>query len=471
MSRLPTVAIIGRPNTGKSTLFNRLLGERRAIVSEVPGTTRDRVSVLIAGEKVDYLLIDTAGIGGGTEDKELEADVTAQTLLALESADVILFTVNAREEITAADHTVVEQLRKKRKRHVPIILVATKCDTERMADERIADLHGLGIGDDVVAVSAPHNTGIVELEEAIEKRLLGLHFQKSEKRPSEPVGDEDEETEGTVEESPTADTPEELRAPRIALIGKPNVGKSSIINAFLTDDQRAALGRIVSPIPGTTRDTSDTIIRHEGKEYIFVDTAGLRRKSRVEGDIERYSTLRSIKSLYDADIVALVLDGTEPVSQQDKRIARLSIEEGRGLVLIINKCDVLDTERRAEVLREVRRELQFCDFAPMMMVSAVDGENLRELFPLFLRIAENRLRRLSPKAVLRWYRDAVQRLPAQALSRGKFVLQAEDVPPTFVLFVPRPESVQRSQLKYLEHNLRSLFAFDGVPIRFVVKGK
>lgn len=446
MAKLPTVAIIGRPNTGKSTLFNRLLGQSRAIVSEVAGTTRDHVSVEIRGDTVDYLLIDTGGIGGGTEDAELEKDVTAQSLLALEHADLILFTVNAKEEITAADHAVVSMLRKKRKRHVPVVLVATKCDRAGIGDERMADLHRLGIADVITPVSAMQGGGIGELETAIEESLRTLHFGKHER---------EDEAEGV----------------RVALIGKPNVGKSSLINALMSDPQRKTAGRIVSDIPGTTRDPSDTIIRHEGKKYVFVDTAGLRRQARVESDIERSSAFRSIRSLYAADVVALVLDAKEPISQQDKRIARIAVEEGRGLTILINKIDELSADERASMLRRVRADLHFCDFAPMMTVSAQTRENLPKIFPLFTQIADNMQRRLTQRDLQQWYRDAVQRLPSNILSRGKFVTQASDIPPTFVIFVPSPRRVQRSQLRFLESSMRSLFAFDGVPIRFILKEK
>lgn len=448
MPRLPTVAIIGRPNTGKSTLFNRIVGERRAIESPIAGTTRDQVATEVRGETVDYLLVDTGGIGGGTTDTVLEENVTQQSLLALERADLILFTINAKEELTAADRTIVDLLRKKRRTHVPVVLIATKCDREGMEHERAADLHALGIGDAILGVSATHNSGLTQLEADIERRLTALHFGKE-----------------------AGHTGTEETAPRIAIVGRPNAGKSSLINALMPDPERESSARIVSDIPGTTRDTTDTLVRHEGEDYVFVDTAGLRRRSRVEGDIEYYSTLRSMQAIVGSDITVLVLDATQDLTQQDKRIARMAVDEGRGLILLLNKCDLVSNTERDDRVYALRRDLPFCDFAPILAVSAITRENLPKIFGLFAHLRRNLTRRIATKDLQRWYEDAVQRLPARTLSSGKFVTQADEVPPTFVLFLNSPQRVQRAHVKYLEHSLRSLFAFDGVPIRFVLKKK
>ncbi len=448
MAKLPTVAIIGRPNTGKSTLFNRLTRTRKAIVSSFAGTTRDHVAERVDSEHASYLLLDTGGIGGGSEDHDLEEDVSAQSLIAMAAADLILFTVNAKEEMTASDAKVAELLRKSRKRHVPVILVATKCDHEGTLDSRLSDYHKLGIAEDIVGVSAVHGLNMSELDDVIARNLKALHFAPEKKEKSE-------------KES----------YPRIAIVGKPNVGKSSLINAFMSDPQRAVSPRLVSPIPGTTRDSSDTVIRHEEKDYVFVDTAGLRRKAKVEEDIESISVIKSIQALQDADVAVIVLPADEPVSKQDKRIAAMAVDEGKGIILIINKSDLLNAEQKKEKLREVEVALQFCAFAPRLFTSAQTKEGLLKVFPLIETVVRNRLRRIAPKDLRRWYEAAIQRVPARMLSQSKHLTQAADPPPTFVLFVNNPNKIQVSHLRYLDNNIRTTFAFEGTPIRWITKDK
>lgn len=443
MAKLPLVAIIGRPNTGKSSLFNALLGEKRAIVSDIAGTTRDQVAAKIEGPRVDYLLIDTAGIGGGSTDEELEADVTVQTTIALEKSDLILFTVNGREEITKSDQVVADLLRRKAKRHVPIVLVVTKCDNAKIEQEALPRAYELGVGDSTVTTSVTQGPGIGELETIIEEQLAKLHFAKSE-----------EVSDGI---------------PRVALIGKPNVGKSSIVNALMSDTQKESNPRLVSAIPGTTRDASDTTIRRDEKSYVFVDTAGLRQQGRVDGDIEYYSTLRSIQAIDQADVVLLVLSADEAVSRQDKRIARQALDAGKGLIIVLNKSDLLIAGGKEEKAVEIRKELSFCKFAPIFAVSAKDREGLAKIFPVIDLIVENRKRRLPTKDLVRWYQDAIRGRPLGAAASGKYITQADEIPPTFVLFLRDPKGVHGSQLRTLENTLRSTFAFDGAPIRWVLK--
>lgn len=446
MARIPTVAIIGRPNTGKSTLFNRMVGRRRAIESDIAGTTRDHVVYKVENDEMDYLLLDTGGIGGGSTDVDLEDDVATQSLVALSSADLILFTINSKEEITASDAAVVEMLRKSKKSHVPVILVATKCDTPEIIDELLPQYYALGISEEVIGVSAVHRTGVVELEDAIVKYLKGMHFVK---QPKEVQDNTD--------------------PPRIAIIGKPNVGKSSIVNALMSDPQRALSSRIVSDIPGTTRDSSDTIVRHEEKDYIFVDTAGLRRKSRVEQDLEYLSNVKSIQAMTDSDVTVLMLDATDVVSKQDKRIADLAITEGKGIILVLNKCDMMTRAEREEKELEVRAAFPFCRYAPLLFTSAVTRENLPKLFLHIDSVARNRVRRIPTKELLRWYESAVHHIPARQLGKSKFITQAEEVPPTFVIFVKDPRQVGVSQLRFLDNNIRETFSFEGTPIRWVIK--
>lgn len=447
MPKLPTVAIIGRPNTGKSTLFNRMIGKRRAIVSDIAGTTRDHVVYRIENDALDYLLLDTGGIGGGSTDKDFENDVSRQSLVALAAADLIVFTINSREELTASDYAVVEILRKKKRGHVPVIIALTKCDNFAQAEEKMPQYYELGITDDIIAVSSVHGLGIGELEDVIIGKLKELHFTR--------------ETDEERAEAP----------PRIAIVGKPNVGKSSIVNALMSDPQRALSARLVSEIPGTTRDSSDSIIKYEEKEYIFVDTAGLRRKARVDEDLESISAIKSIQAVQDSDITVIVLDAHDVVSKQDKRIASIAIEEGKGLVFMLNKADLLTGEEKKEKEEEVRYAFRFCKFAPLIFTSALSREGLLKLFPLLETIDRNLHRRIPTKELLRWYENVAHRLPARQLNTSKFITQGEGIPPTFVLFVRNPKDVDVTQLRYLDNHLRDMFAFEGVPIRWITRGR
>ncbi|MDD5739205.1 MAG: ribosome biogenesis GTPase Der [Candidatus Peribacteraceae bacterium] len=453
MTKLPTVAIIGRPNTGKSTLFNRLAGERKAIESEVAGTTRDHVAHRMETKTVDFLLLDTGGMGGGTlrrgsgqaDDKGFEQDVHRQSLLALENADLILFTINSREELTKSDYTIIDLLRKNRRRHVPVILVPTKCDNPETIEDKLVEYLSIGISDIVIPVSAPHAIGTEELLDAITKELKKLHFKKQEKaKASDP--------------------------PKVAVIGKPNVGKSSLINAFMSDPQRSVSPMLVSDIPGTTRDAVDTIIRFNEQEFLFIDTAGIRRRTHVEEGIEHYAVLRSIQALEQCDVALLVLSALEPVSHQDQRLAALAIEAGKGMILLLNKIDTLKPEARAVRIAEVELSLSFCRFAPLLPCSAVTRDGLLKVFPLIAQVQQNRLRRIPTKELHRWFTDAVFGQPLKVLSKTKHLTQADDVPPTFVLFVKHPRNIRPSELKFLENRLRSMFDFTGTPVRWITKG-
>ena len=314
MAQLPTVAIIGRPNTGKSTLFNRLIGRRKAIVSETAGTTRDHVAGKVESDAVDYLLVDTGGMGGGTEDNDLEDDVHRQSLLALENADLIVFTLNSREDLTRSDFEIVDLLRKNKKKHVPVVVALTKCDNPAEVDAILPTFYELGFSDEIVPVSAPHKIGIDDLKDAITSHLVDLHFTK-------------------------VDEAEPGQTPKVALIGKPNVGKSSILNALLSEKELKESPLLVSDIAGTTRDTTDKLIKYHEREYVFMDTAGIKQRSQTKADIETHAYFRSIRAVEMCDVVLLIVDATEPLSKQDKRIANLAIEGGKGLVILLNKID------------------------------------------------------------------------------------------------------------------------------------
>jgi GTPase len=443
MATLPTVAIIGRPNTGKSTLFNRLIGQRKAIVSDIPGTTRDHVAHRVDHEELPYLLVDTGGIGGGTEDKELESDVLRQSLLALENADLIVLTINSKEDLTADDFEIVSQLRKRKRQHVPVLIALTKCDNVEAIDSLLPQYYELGMTEDIIPVSAVHRYGVDDLEDEIVTKLQELHFQK---------------------QSPT-----DHAVPRIAIIGKPNVGKSSIVNAFMSETQRQKSPLLVSDIPGTTRDSTDTIIRFNDQDYLFIDTAGIKRRSQTEKDIETFAYFRSTQALGECDICVLVLDATEPVSKQDKRIAGMAVEEGKGLIILLNKTDLLPKDELAERQKQLKMEFQFCRFAPVIPCSAATREGLLKLFDSIEMVQRNRTRRIPTNDLLRWYQQAAADQPMASLARSKFITQADELPPTFVLFVPDPKQVHVSQLRYLENQLRQTFAFDGTTVRWVTK--
>ncbi len=443
MAKIPTVAIVGRPNTGKSTLFNTLIGRRKAIVSDTPGTTRDQVAGIVEGQDLDYLLVDTGGMGGGTADKELEDDVHSQSVLALEHADIIVFTLNSREEMTKNDHEIVDILRKQKKKHVPVILVPTKCDDPELIDQILPEYFSLAVADDVIAVSSIHKTGVPELRKILEQKLLNLHFT----RPQQPA-------EST---------------PRIAIIGRPNVGKSSLVNAFMSETQRGKSPLLVSDIPGTTRDAVDTVIKYHDTDYVFTDTAGIRRRKDTKTDIETYAYFRSIKEVEQCDITVLVLDATQPISRQDKRIAGMAVEEGKGLIVLVNKIDSVTTEEKQDRLHEIQLHLQYCKYAPIIPVSAKTKEGLLKIFDVIEKVQRSRVRRIAVKDLNDWYKRSVYGQPMSVLAKSKLITQAEEVPPTFVIFVKDPKKVQVSQLRFLDNSIRKVFDFEGTPIRWISK--
>ena len=446
MSRLATVAIIGRPNTGKSTLFNRLVGKRKAIESEVAGTTRDLISHRIDDADVPYILLDTGGIGS-TADKDFESDVKGQSMLALEHADLILFTVNSREDITLDDQNVVEMLRKRRKKNVPVIVVLTKVDDPSKSASMIADFQEMNVGEKILAISAPHRIGIDDLNGAISQHLKKLGFLAV-----------------TV-----AIDPETKAAPRIAIIGRPNVGKSSIVNAMMSDSQREKLPLLVSPVAGTTRDSTDTEVKFHDRTYVLVDTAGLKKRAYKLEDVERFSMMRTIQAIEQSDVVVLVLDALVQVSQQDKRIASMAVESGKGLIVLANKIEGIKGEARKKAVHEIGLHLAFCKFAPILPCSALTREGLSKLFDMVDSVVRSRGRHLSTRELRRWFEQIVHGQPLGEVGKCKHLTQADEVPPTFVLFVKDAKRVRVSQLRYLENRLRETFGFDGVPIRWITK--
>ena len=445
VAKLPAVAIIGRPNTGKSTLFNRLIGRQKAIVSHTPGTTRDHIAHRIEGEEVDYILVDTGGMGGGTDDEDFEDDVHAQSILALENADLIVLTINSREELTGSHFEIANILRKNTKNHVPVIVALTKCDDPSVTDEVLPNYYELGISEDIIPISAPHKLGIDDLEEKVEEELLKLNFTKGEIQSAQ------------------------HDIPKIAIIGKPNVGKSSIVNAFMSETERKKSGVLVSDVAGTTRDATDTIIKYHEKEYILIDTAGIKRRKQTKKDIETFAYFRSVRSLEECDVCVLVVDATQKLSKQEKRIAGMATEAGKGLIILVNKMDLATKEEQEAIKLSLEYELQFCRFAPVIFCSAETREGLLKLFDQIESVQRNRSRRIPTKDLHNWYKDTVFGQPMAVLAKAKHITQAEEVPPTFVIFVKDPKKVQLSQLRHLENSIRKTFAFEGTPIRWITK--
>ena len=429
------VAIVGRPNVGKSTLFNRLVGERVAIVEDLPGTTRDRIYATAEWRGREFSLIDT----GGLDDPRaglMEAAVRRQAEAAIAEADLVLFVVDAQAGILPVEHDVADLLRRSRK---PVLLVANKADSWR-GEAQAAEFYELGLGD-LFAVSAIQGLGIGDLLDAIVERL-----------PPE-----------TVEEETTD--------PRVAIVGRPNVGKSSFLNT-LVGTERA----VVSEIPGTTRDAIDTLLVLEGRRVVLVDTAGIRRRGRIDEGIEKYALLRTAQALERADVAILLTDATEGVTAQDVHIAGYAIEAAVGLVLAVNKWDVVDRgpEMTEAVEREVAREFHFAPWMPHHLISAKTGRNVRATLEDALAIVDERRRRIPTSELHRLLTDAIAAHPPSP-HRGKevrftHVTQARGKAPTFVFFVSDPEGVHFTYQRYLENKLRERFAFTGTPIKLEFKG-
>ncbi len=430
---LPIVAIVGRPNVGKSTLINRFVGGREAIVHGEEGVTRDRLYLRTDWNGREFLVVDTGGIVPGTRD-ELLKSVSEQARLAIQEAEVVLFMVDADDGVTAADRDIAALLRKAASDRV--ILAANKCDSVK-DDPKALEFYELGLGDPI-PVSGLHGTGTGDLLDAIVLKLP----------PAEPAA-EDEDA-----------------MLRIAIIGRPNVGKSSITNRLIGHDRM-----IVSPMAGTTRDAIDTVISLDGRPITLVDTAGLRRKAKVEYGVEQFSAVRALKAMDRADVVVLVVDATDGVTEQDKRLAGLAEEAGKALVLVVNKWDLVakDTYTLPKFKDEVLRELQHVNFAPVVFTSALTGQRVDNVLPTAIAAAEENNRRITTGVVNEVITEALALNPPP-MRHGKrlriyYSQQGPVKPPTFVLFCNSPELVTPSYERYLENKFREAFGFAGTPIR------
>lgn len=435
------IAIVGRPNVGKSTLFNRLIGKKHAVIAEEAGTTRDRIYQKFECGDYDTYLIDTGGIDQGKKEN-IESDVQAQSQVAIEEADVVVFVVNIAESLTSDDFLAAEILRKSKK---PIILVASKCDNQKL-EENVYNIYELGFGEPI-QLSAIHKIGIETLEDTILKTLKKLKFKKRTK--SKPT--EDGET-------------------QICILGKPNAGKSSLVNAILGQYRT-----IVSDIPGTTRDTTDTPVTFNGKAYNLIDTAGLRRRGKIERGIEKFSSLRCLSAIERSDVVVLLIDGEKGISQQDCHIAQFALEQEKGLIICINKIDLIleDSEYKEKFFSRLRRKFAFVPWAPVLFISAKDSINVNEIFTISDAIMKERKKRITTAEINSFLQKiTIKHLPnSTKMRKPKFMYgsQVDTCPPKFVLFFKNSPHLHFSYPRYLENSIRKEYGFDGTAIHLTFK--
>ncbi|MCM1063405.1 MAG: ribosome biogenesis GTPase Der [Eubacterium sp.] len=432
----PIVAVVGRPNVGKSTLFNALAGANISIVKDTPGITRDRIYADVSWLDRDFTLIDTGGIEPDSKDIIL-SQMRAQAEIAMATADVIIFLVDVKQGLVDADSKVADMLRRS---HKPVLLVVNKVDdiNKYMAD--VYEFYNLGIGDPH-PISAVNRTGLGDmLDELIS------HFKDGE----------------TSEE--------EDDRPRVAIVGKPNVGKSSLINKLLGENRL-----IVSDIAGTTRDAVDTEITYNGKEYVFIDTAGLRRKNRVKGDLERYMIIRTVSAVERAEVVVLVIDAVEGVTEQDAKIAGIAHDRGKAVIIAVNKWDAVEKNDKTiyRFTERVRMVLSYMPYAEILFVSAQTGQRLPKLFETIDMVSENHAMRVATGVLNEIMAEAVmmQQPPSDRGKRLKlyYITQVSVKPPTFVIFVNDKELMHFSYTRYIENQIRETFGFKGTPLRFIIR--
>lgn len=430
----PLVAIVGRPNVGKSALFNRLTRSRRALVERLPGTTRDRQYGVCRWRGREFRIVDTGGLEG-PEDDPFDAPIREQVGQALSEAALLLFVIDASAGLTAADHAIAEQLRRAQP---PVLVVANKGD-RRAARANVHEAHALGLGDPLL-ISAYHAEGIGD--------LLDLVFEALPEAPDEPDAAEDGE-----------------RPLRIAIVGRPNVGKSSLVNAILGEERV-----IVSEAPGATRDAIDSPFQWEGRSMVLIDTAGIRRRGKIGRGAERHSVQQAERAITRADIVVLLIDPSEPVAAQDAHIAGYAIERGTGLLLAVNKWDLAEpgTDRH-QFARRIDSRYRFAPWAPVHFISALTGEGIAELLQLAIHVQEVRRRRVQTSELNRVLLRAVAQHPPRYQGQRRlkvlYVTQAEVEPPTFVFFVNDPDLLHFAYRRFLENRIRDAFGFEGTAIR------
>lgn len=435
----PIVAIVGRPNVGKSTLFNIFANSRISIVEDTPGVTRDRLYADTEWLDNEFMMVDTGGIEIMNTDK-IAVSIRQQAQIAIAEADVILFVCDARAGITHEDAEVAKMLRQSKK---PIVLAINKADSPKQEME-IFEFYNLGIGEPI-PVSAANHLGLGDLLDAV-----------VEKFPETSAYGED----GNEDEI------------KVALIGRPNVGKSSIFNTLVGEERS-----IVSDVAGTTRDAIDTPVIREGQKFLFIDTAGMRRKARIDEPIEKYSIIRSLRAVDRSDVVLMVIDAIDGVTEQDKKIAGYAHEAGKGIVLVVNKWDLYDKDNTSTLryTENLRRELVFMQYAPVVFVSAMTKQRIHRLPEVIHYVAEQNAMRISTSVLNQVVEDAIaiNPPPTEKGQRLKilYATQVKIKPPTFVIFVNEPEIMHFSYQRYLENKLREAFGFEGTPLQMIFRGK
>ena len=435
MSR-PVVAIVGRPNVGKSTLFNSLAGENISIVKDTPGVTRDRIYADVTWLNHDFTLIDTGGIEPDSNDIIL-AQMREQAQIAIDTADVIIFLVDVRQGLQDADSKVADMLRRS---HKPVILVVNKVDSFQKFMADVYEFYNLGIGDPV-PVSASSRLGIGDMLDEVVK-----HFP---------------ETDSEAEEDDR---------PKIAIVGKPNVGKSSIINKLLGEERV-----IVSPVAGTTRDAIDTTVKRNGQEYVFIDTAGLRRKSKIKEELERYSIIRTVTAVERCDVAVLIIDATEGITEQDAKIAGIAHERGKGMIIAVNKWDLVEKDNTTmkKFTEKIREKLSYMPYAELIFLSAKTGQRLPKLFEMIDAVIENCALRVQT-GVLNEILTEAMAMKQPPSDKGKrlriyYITQVSVKPPTFVMFINEKKLTHFSYTRYIENQIRTTFGFRGTPIHFIYR--
>ncbi len=432
----PVVAVVGRPNVGKSTLFNALAGRKIAITEDTPGVTRDRIYADCTWLNHEFTLIDTGGIEPDSSDLIL-SQMREQAQIAIDTADVILFMVDLKTGPVDADTKVADMLRRS---HKPVILVVNKVDApvKQMAD--VYEFYNLGIGDPW-PISSVNKTGLGDMLDA-----MAAHF------PDPRAGEEEDD------------------AVYVAIVGKPNVGKSSIINRLIGENRV-----IVSDIAGTTRDAVDTRVRHDGKDYVFIDTAGLRRKNKIKGDLEHYMILRTVGAVERADITVLVIDAAEGITEQDAKIAGIAHDRGKAVIVAVNKWDLVDKDNHSvkQFTDKIRNVLSFLNYAEIMFISAETGQRLVKLYDVIDMVSANQNMRIQTGVLNEIINEAcvLQQPPSDKgkMLRILYSTQAGVKPPTFVLFVNDKELMHFSYQRYLENRIREAFGFRGTPLKFIIR--
>ena len=434
--RKPIVAVVGRPNVGKSTLFNVLAGEQISIVKDTPGITRDRIYADITWLDRQLTLIDTGGIEPDSSDVIL-SQMREQAQIAMDTADVILFLVDVRQGLVDADAKVADMLRRS---HKPVVLVVNKVDSFDKMMMDVYEFYNLGMGEPV-PVSAANRLGIGDMLDIVLSHLDEEHFEE-----------EDDDR------------------PKIAIVGKPNVGKSSIINKLIGENRV-----IVSDIAGTTRDAIDTAVTYQGREYVFIDTAGLRRKNKIKEELERYMIIRTVGAVERADVVCLVIDAVEGVTEQDAKIAGIAHERGKGMIIAVNKWDAVEKNDKTiyRFTEKIRQTLSFMPYAELLFISAKTGQRLGKLYETIDAVVENHAMRVQTGVLNEIMTEAVamQQPPTDKGKRLRlyYITQVSVKPPTFVIFVNDKELMHFSYTRYLENQIREAFGFRGTPLKFIIR--